>query len=70
MKPSQTLVSDNLHGLHNIYLSRPIWSDSRTACNEAIHLLNVFEQFTYGEYWLTDEEELFLNEFTDYMECI
>jgi hypothetical protein len=44
------------------------WMDDQQKRNVAMVMLNEFDRMTHNQYWLTDDEELFIDQITHTIE--
>lgn len=55
------IISDNIALLITICNNLNSWMHDPHKRNVAMLMLNEFDRMTYNQYWLTDDEELFIN---------
>jgi hypothetical protein len=70
MDLSTTIISDNIELIRQVYANRHNWSVNSVSRGKAIDMLNEFDMMTYGNYWLTDQEERLLDQLSDFVEAL
>ncbi len=70
MDLSTTIISDNIELIRQVYANRHNWSVNPVSRGKAIDMLNEFDMMTYGNYWLTDQEERLLDQLSDFVEAL
>ena len=56
------IISDNIQYITDAWDNMHNWMDNPQKRNAAIQMLNEFDRMTHNQYWLTDEEELFIDQ--------
>ena len=62
MERQTTILSDNLSLIAEVWDNMHHWMDDATKRDAAIQMLNEFDSMVGNKYWLTDAEELFLDQ--------
>jgi hypothetical protein len=65
---STFVVSNEFNMLLDIWRCRNTWINNPKKRNIAMQMFNDFDGMTYTQYWLTDEEELFIDKAMDTLE--
>lgn len=62
------IISDNIQFITEAWDNMHNWMDNPNKRNQAIQMLNEFDRMTHSQFWLTDEEELFIDQITHTIE--
>jgi hypothetical protein len=56
------ITSDNISFIEEVFENRHNWMDDPKKRDLCMSMLNEFDHMTHDQYWLTDDEELFINQ--------
>lgn len=62
------IISDNIEFIGEIWSNMHNWMDDPKKRDICISMLNEFDSMTHNQYWLTDDEELFIDQITHTIE--
>ena len=62
------IISDNIAFIEEVWSNMHNWMDDQQKRNAAMVMLNEFDRMTHNQYWLTDDEELFIDQITHTIE--
>ena len=62
------IISDNIKFIEEAWNNMLNWMDDPKKRNAAMQMLNEFDGMTHNQYWLTDDEELFIDQITHMIE--
>ena len=62
------IISDNIEFIEEAWNNMHNWMDDPKKRNQAMQMLNEFDGMTHNQYWLTDAEELFIDQITHMIE--
>jgi len=62
------IISDNIKFIEEAWNNMHNWMDDPKKRNAAMQMLNEFDGMTHNQYWLTDDEELFIDQITHMIE--
>ena len=62
------IISDNIQFITEAWDNMHNWMDNPKKRKAAIKMLKEFKSMTHNQYWLTDDEELFIDQLTHTIE--
>ncbi len=62
------IISDNVQFVSEVWDNMHNWMDNPKKRKAAIKMLKEFKSMTHNQYWLTDDEELFIDQLTHTIE--
>lgn len=62
------IISDNVQFVTEVWDNMHNWMDNPKKRKAAIKMLKEFKSITHNQYWLTDDEELFIDQLTHTIE--
>ena len=62
------IISDNIQFITETWDNMHNWMDDPKKRDMCMSMLNEFDHMTHNQYWLTDEEELFIDQITHTIE--
>ena len=65
---STFIISDNIEFIGEVWSNMHNWMDDQQKRNAAMVMLNEFDRMTHNQFWLTDDEELFIDQITHTIE--
>lgn len=65
---SNFIISDNIVFIAEVWSNMHNWMDDPLMRNTAMTMLNEFDRMTHNQFWLTDDEELFIDQITHTIE--
>ena len=69
MSPSSsTIISDNIQFIGEVADVFYLWIDDPKRRDQAMKMLNDFDTMTDKKFWLTEDEELFINQLDHLLE--
>jgi hypothetical protein len=69
MSPSSsTIISDNMQFIGEVADVFFLWIEDPKKRDDAMKMLNEFDTMTFNKFWLTEDEELFINQLDHLLE--
>lgn len=69
MSPSSsTIISDNIQFIGEVADVFFLWIEDPKKRDDAMKMLNEFDTMTFNKFWLTEDEELFINQLDHLLE--
>jgi hypothetical protein len=68
MSPSTTIISDNIKFIGEVADVFFLWIEDPKKRDDAMKMLNDFDTMTDKRYWLTEDEELFIDQLDHLLE--
>jgi hypothetical protein len=62
------IISDNVQFVSEVWDNMHNWMDNPKKRKAAIKMLKEFKSMTHNQYWLTDDEELFIDQISHMIE--
>ena len=68
MSPSTTIISDNIKFIGEVADVFYLWIEDPKKRDDAMKMLNEFDTMTDKKFWLTEDEELFIDQLDHLLE--
>jgi hypothetical protein len=68
MSPSTTIISDNIKFIGEVADVFFLWIEDPKKRDDAMKMLNDFDTMTDKKFWLTEDEELFIDQLDHLLE--
>ena len=68
MSPSTTIISDNIKFIGEVADVFYLWIEDPKKRDDAMKMLNDFDTMTDKKFWLTEDEELFIDQLDHLLE--
>lgn len=65
---SSTIISDNIKFIGEVADVFFLWIEDPKKRDDAMKMLNEFDTMTFNKFWLTEDEELFINQLDHLLE--
>ena len=65
---SSTIISDNIKFIGEVADVFFLWIEDPKKREDAMKMLNEFDTMTFNKFWLTEDEELFINQLDHLLE--